>query len=164
MNGVSLFSSAGIGELFLKNNGIEIKIANELIKRRADLYKTIHPHSDIIIGDINNNIIYEEIKKKVKKENCKFLIATPPCQGFSLAGKNKNLNEMQLDERNYLFLKIIELINSSNFDYILIENVPRFLQLVIPHKNELLSPVEILKKEIKSNYIIESNIFDCLAQ
>ena len=90
MNGVSLFSSSGIGELFLKKNGINIKVANELIKRRADLYNIIHKDSSMICGDINDKVIFDEIVKISKKDKCKFLIATPPCQGFSLANKKRN--------------------------------------------------------------------------
>ena len=160
MNGVSLFSSSGIGELFLKKNGINIKVANELIKRRADLYNIIHKDSYMICGDINDKVIFDEIVKISKKDKCKFLIATPPCQGFSLAGKNKNLTEMQLDERNYLFLKVIELVKVQNFDYIIIENVPRFLQLVLPYKGELLSPESILNNELGKKYNIDVQIYN----
>ena len=160
MNGVSLFSSSGIGELFLRKNGIKIKVANELIKRRADLYNIIHKDSSMICGDINDDVIFNKIIKKTKEEKCKFLIATPPCQGFSLAGKNKNLTEMQLDERNYLFLKVIELVKVQNFDYIIIENVPRFLQLVLPYKGELLSPESILNNELGKKYNIDVQIYN----
>ena len=160
MNGVSLFSSSGIGELFLKKNGINIKVANELIKRRADLYNIIHKDSSMICGDINDKVIFDEIVKISKKDKCKFLIATPPCQGFSLAGKNKNLTEMQLDERNYLFLKVIELVKIQKFDYIIIENVPRFLQLVLPYKGKLLSPESILNNELGKNYNINVQIYN----
>lgn len=160
MNGVSLFSSSGIGELFLIKNGIKIKVANELIKRRAELYNVIHKDSSMICGDINNDIVFNKIIKKAKEEKCKFLIATPPCQGFSLAGKNKNLSEMQLDERNYLFLKVIELVKIQKFDYVIIENVPRFLQLVLPYKGKLLSPESILSNELGKNYNIDVQIYN----
>ena len=114
----------------------------------------------MICGDINDDVIFNKIIKKTKEEKCKFLIATPPCQGFSLAGKNKNLTEMQLDERNYLFLKVIELVKVQNFDYIIIENVPRFLQLVLPYKGELLSPESILNNELGKKYNIDVQIYN----
>ena len=60
MNGLSLFSSAGIGELYLKQIGIDIKVANELIKRRAELYSKIHKNSEIIHGDITDKKVYKE--------------------------------------------------------------------------------------------------------
>ena len=38
MKGLSLFSNVGIGETYLKDIGIEIIVANELHKDRADFY------------------------------------------------------------------------------------------------------------------------------
>ena len=77
------------------------------------------------------------------------MIATPPCQGFSLVGKNKTINQMQSDSRNYLFLDILKLINENDLDYILIENVPRSLKLYMPHNNIPRSIVEILSNRVR---------------
>lgn len=43
MKGVSLFSSAGIGEVYLSDAGIDIVVANELLEERAKLYRAIFP-------------------------------------------------------------------------------------------------------------------------
>ena len=43
LKGISLFASAGIGETYFKDIGIDIVVANELIERRANLYKAISP-------------------------------------------------------------------------------------------------------------------------
>ena len=83
MNGLSLFSSAGIGELYLNRLGINIKVSNELIKRRAELYQTIHKNTEIIQGDITNKNVYEEIISRSKKNKVDFILATPPCQGLA---------------------------------------------------------------------------------
>ena len=61
MKGVSLFSSAGIGEVYLKEMGIEIIVANELLEKRAKLYKDLYPETDVVIGDIADDKIYKEI-------------------------------------------------------------------------------------------------------
>ena len=124
MNGISLFSSAGIGEYFLKDIGINIVLSNELIKRRAELYSIIHPKSEILVGDINNIEIQKKINSSIKLNDVKFLLATPPCQGFSLIGKNKSTDQMNNDHRNYLFYNVLEIIKKNDLDYILIENVP----------------------------------------
>ena len=52
LKGISLFASAGIGETYFKEAGIDILVANELIKQRADLYKAISPETNVICGDI----------------------------------------------------------------------------------------------------------------
>ncbi len=99
LKGVSLFSSAGIAETFLKDAGIDILVANELIHERAILYSSVHKNCKMIIGDITD----EKIFKKIIDESGKidFLIATPPCQGMSMAGKNRTFSEMLNDKRNH---------------------------------------------------------------
>ena len=61
LKGISLFASAGIGETYFKEAGIDILVANELIKQRADLYKAISPETNVICGDITNDAIFEKI-------------------------------------------------------------------------------------------------------
>ena len=61
LKGVSLFASAGIGETYFKNIGIDIVVANELIERRANLYKAISPETDVICGDITDKNIFNKI-------------------------------------------------------------------------------------------------------
>ena len=87
MKGISLFSGAGIGEYYLSRCGIEIVVANELIDKRAALYKRIYPKCDVICGDITDKKIFSEIV--LKSKNIDFLLASPPCQGLSVAEKNR---------------------------------------------------------------------------
>jgi DNA (cytosine-5)-methyltransferase 1 len=87
MIGASLFSSAGIAETYLEDVGINIVAANELIKERADLYQSLYPTSKMISGNILDENIFKTIVKNTPKK-LDFLIATPPCQGISVAGKN----------------------------------------------------------------------------
>ena len=89
MNGVSLFSSAGIAETYFKENGINILVASELIKKRCDLHSWLYKDCHTICGDIADPEVFEEIKKKAIENDCKFLIATPPCQGMSTLGKKE---------------------------------------------------------------------------
>jgi hypothetical protein len=42
---VSLFSSAGVAETYFDKHGIEVKVASELLKERADLYRKLYPLS-----------------------------------------------------------------------------------------------------------------------
>ena len=129
MKGLSLFSSAGIGEYYLARNGIDIIVANELLEKRANLHKELYPQCEIVVGDITDEIIYNKIIKATKKQKIDFIIASPPCQGMSVAGKNRKSEEMSLDNRNYLILSVIKAIKDLNPDYIIIENVPLLLKL-----------------------------------
>ena len=52
INGMSLFSSSGIGEYYLARAGIDVVVANELIPRRGELYRKIYPDHEMVVGDI----------------------------------------------------------------------------------------------------------------
>ena len=58
--GASLFSSSGIAEYYFKDIGIEIKTANELLKKRADLYSFFYPKANMICGSIVDDDVYNE--------------------------------------------------------------------------------------------------------
>ena len=107
MTGASLFSSAGIAETYFEEVGINIIAANELIQERANLYQSLYPKSKMIAGSILDENVFKSLVKSTPKK-LDFLIASPPCQGMSVAGKNRNVEQMLKDERNYLVFKIID--------------------------------------------------------
>ena len=156
MIGISMFSSGGISEYYLNNINIKIVLANEIIDKRADFYNSMYPEAKMIVGDIMDDKIFNDYIKKAKIYNPKFLIATPPCQGMSTLGKK----EYQKDERNYLFYRIINVINQLNLDYIIVENVPKFFKLNYPYKGQLYNIIDIFKSEFKNKYIVEGNIYN----
>ncbi|RAZ52571.1 DNA (cytosine-5-)-methyltransferase [Campylobacter hyointestinalis] len=158
MNGVSLFSSAGIAEYYLKSSNIEICVANELIEERAKLYKAQYPHAKMICGDILDDEVFNEIIKN-SPNKVEFLLASPPCQGMSVAGKNRNNDEMLNDKRNFLVFRVIEFIKIKKPDFILIENVPNFLKLEFSFNNKMLKIEQILK-ELFCEYEIRADIYD----
>jgi len=160
LKGLSLFSSAGIAETYYKDIGIDIIVANELIERRAKLYQKLYPKSKMIQGNILDEKVNSKIQNEIKEEKIDIIIATPPCQGVSLAGKNKSQQAMTNDERNHLIFKIIEYIHLIKPKFVLIENVPRYLQLFLIYKNNFVTIEEILKEEFKNEYDIKINILD----
>lgn len=160
MKAVSLFSSAGIGEMYLHDIGIDVVVANELIEKRARTYKFFYRNANMVYGDITKNEIKETIINKCSELGVKMLIATPPCQGMSLAGKNKSQDAMNKDPRNYLIFDVIDIIDELDLDYILIENVSRFLKLFYPFKGKWLTIIDILNKKYGENYVVEANILN----
>jgi DNA (cytosine-5)-methyltransferase 1 len=158
MKGVSLFSGAGISEHYFKDLGIDIILANEIIPKRANLYQKLYPKTKMICGDITNSDIFNKIIQNSKKID--FLIASPPCQGMSIAGKNRNPQAMMKDERNYLISKVIEFIKIKRPNYVLIENVPLLLKLLIPHNDSFLDVKSLLKVYFEDLYEIESKVLD----
>ena len=67
---------------------------------------------------------------------------------------------MLKDERNFLVKKIVEFIEIKKPDYILIENVPTFLKLKLPHNGKLLSVEELLTVNFGKEYTIEAKVLN----
>ncbi|MEG1301083.1 MAG: DNA cytosine methyltransferase [Erysipelotrichaceae bacterium] len=157
---ITLFSSAGIGELLLSNTNIEVVAANELLKKRADCYKYFYPKVDMYCGDISTEETKKHMISVAKKAEAKVLIVTPPCQGLSTLGKNKHQAHYEKDKRNYLILSTFEIIDNCDFDYILIENVPTFLDMYFPYENDYLKLEEILNKRYSDKYKVETRVLN----
>ncbi len=131
---ISLFSSAGVGCYGFKQNGFECIATNELIERRLNIQKYNNKckyDSGYICGDITKldikERLYDEIylwKIKEKINEVDVVIATPPCQGMSVANHKKNNNEIV---RNSLVLESINIINEIKPKFFIFENVPSFL-------------------------------------
>lgn len=160
MKGLSLFSGAGIGETYFKDVGINIIVANELLEKRANLYKSISPQTDVICGDITDKIVFDNIISKAKRGEVKFILASPPCQGMSVAGKNRNPDKMIEDERNYLITYVVKAIKELQPRYVLIENVPALFKLVLNYKSEFRTVLNILEYEFSEEYQIDGQIKD----
>lgn len=157
---ISLFSSAGIGEILLKNTNIEIVAANELLPKRAECYSYFYPKANMYCGDIALKEIQNHIIKIANKNNAKLLIATPPCQGLTPLGKNKKQIHFEKDMRNFLIFSVFNIIDQCSFDYILIENVPNFLEMCFPYENGYFKLEEILNKKYSDKYIIDVRVLN----
>ena len=90
MNAISLFSGAGIGEYYLHKLGIDIILANELIRKRAETHMVLYPNCKMLTADITKKETQNEIIAFGRRNNIKLIIATPPCQGRSTAGRTKS--------------------------------------------------------------------------
>ena len=154
MTGISMFSSAGIAETYLSDLGIDIVLANELVKERAEYYSHFYPEVDMVVGDIMSDSVFETYFNKAKSIRPSFLLATPPCQGMSSLGKK----DYEADQRNYLIFSVLKVIDELDLDVIVIENVPKFLKLFFPYEGEYLGIIDILRRKYSDRYIIESEV------
>jgi DNA (cytosine-5)-methyltransferase 1 len=156
VGGISLFSNVGIDEFYLKDYGIKIKVANELLENRSKFYSHVYPDVDMVCGDITNQDIFNSLIFKYNQNQCDFLIATPPCQGMSVAGKMK-----KDDERNTLIKKVIEFIKITNPSNILIENVPQIFNFNIINNNQEVNIFNYIKSELEPlGYMINADVLD----
>lgn len=155
MKGLSLFSGAGIGEYYLDKAGIDIICANELIKKRAALYQATYPKCKMICGDINDEDVFNDILSSSK--GIDFLLASPPCQGMSVANKFK---KGEKDTRNLLVLRAIKAIELLSPTFVIIENVPALLKIKLPWKEGFFGVLDILDELFGKTYEISAKIAD----
>lgn len=144
---ISLFANVGVAETYLEELGIDVVIANEIDEQRAKFYKHLYPKADMICGDITAEETQNEIIQKSLKHSIDLIIATPPCQGMSIAGKMD-----PLDKRNHLIFYAVQIIKTLNPKYVFLENVPQLLTTKIKVENEVMLIPEYLEKELGSQY------------
>lgn len=145
---LSLFSNVGVAEAYYSEIGIDVKVANELEPKRAEFYSHLYPFVEMVVGDITIKSVKEKIIKRCKKIGIDLVMATPPCQGMSTAGK------MAFgDPRNALICHAVEIINELNPKYIFFENVPEQLRtkILVDGKPELIP--DYLHRLFDENYI-----------
>ncbi len=152
IKGLSLFANVGVAETYFYENGIDICVANELLDERSKFYSHLYPKCNMINGDITDKKVFNKIIDESKKNKVEFIIATPPCQGMSCAGK-KDPN----DVRNFLIYYAIEAIKQLKPKFIILENVPMQNHTKIKYKNEMVLIPDYIYSELGKNYIFNEN-------
>lgn len=156
MNGVSLFANVGIAETYIHKHGINIVVANELLSNRAAFHHENHPNCKMIKGDITQSETYNAVLEYAKEKKCQFLIATPPCQGMSIAGKMQ-----ENDPRNSLIKFVIEMIKELQPLHVLIENVTGVLKTFISIEGKKTKIVDYINDSLKPlGYFINPVVVD----
>ena len=147
LRGLSLFANVGIAEAYMKEIGVDILLANEIVSKRAEFYKAVYPETEMICGDITDDAIRTDIVNRALDKGVNFIIATPPCQGMSVAGSRN-----QFDERNQLIFYAIDVIKRIRPKYVLLENVPRQLVTKIKVNEKIMYIPEYIKYELEEEY------------
>ena len=155
MKVLSMFANIGVAEAYLHELGVEVVLANELIPRRAELYSKIYPETQMMCGDITDPHTYAKIVSAAKTEAVDVIMATPPCQGISRAGKQD-----EDDQRNLLILPVIACIRDVLPRYALVENVPQFNETTIRIDGQPVLIVDHIKRLLGEKYHISINVID----
>lgn len=113
---VSFFAGCGGLDLGFEEAGVRVVWANEFESHCRATYVRNHPNTEFVLDDICK-IAPDTIP------DCDGFIGGPPCQSWSVGGKQKGLD----DARGQLFLKYIELINFKKPKFFVIENVKGML-------------------------------------
>lgn len=164
---ISLFSSAGVGCYGFKLEGFECIATNELLEKRLNIQRLNRKckfESGYISADIKQeetkNLIYEEIKKwnKLGNDRVDVVIATPPCQGMSVANHKKSDKEI---ERNSLIRESVDLIKTIHPRFFLFENVAAFWKTgCINKRGDVVSIGDMISEELSSSYLIHNEVLN----
>lgn len=149
---VSLFSNVGIAETYFSEVGVDVVVANELVETRANFYKHLYPEVEMVIGDITDDVVFEKVISEAKREKVDMLIATPPCQGMSCAGRKD-----PKDPRNFLVYYAVEAIKKIKPRFVIIENVPMQQHTQILYKDEYIFIPDYIERELGALYYINTN-------
>lgn len=159
MTGLSLFACAGIAEMNLKKL-VNIVVANELIPIRCRIHEFWHPNAEMVCGSITDEFVKQTIIDKSLEKGVDFVLATPPCQGVSLIGKNKRNAQFLEDPRNYLIFHALDVVDAIKPKVVVIENVDRFAKMLFPYNEDLRSIEDILRDKYGSEYGISVNVYN----
>lgn len=164
---ISLFSCAGVGCYGFKRAGYECIATNELIERRLNVQRFNHKCKfdsgyicDDITTDETKKKINDEIKRWEKMGNDKVdvLIATPPCQGMSVANHKKADNEIV---RNSLVVESIFIIKKINPRFFIFENVAAFMKTGCTAPDGTVRAIgDVIYGELGEDYIITDRILN----
>lgn len=169
MKAISLFSSAGIGDLGLCHNGIEVLVANELLNDRCSLYESNHPATKMLRGDIwtLRNEIIMETRKALRGEELFIVYATPPCQGMSTNGAGKLRAEVaagnrdEEDARNRLIIPAMDIICELKPRWVLLENVPGMQYTEIRTENGRARVLDYVRHRLGKEYDGAGEVLSC---
>ena len=151
---ISLFSSAGVGCYGFKEEGFYCIATVELLERRLKIQSYNHKcayKSGYICGDMTlqetKDKVFNELtlwKSALNVTDLDVLIATPPCQGMSVANHKKK-DELK---RNSLVVESIKMTQQIKPKFFIYENVRAFLSSVC---TDIDGQDKSIKEAINSN-------------
>lgn len=125
MTVVDLFSGCGGLALGFKWAGFKTLLASDVDENCEKTYSYNFPNVPFIKGDLRD-ISTKDIKHRIS-ESVDVVIGGPPCQGFSLA--NKNRNKVKDDPRNELFYEFVRVVTDLQPKAFVMENVRGLLSM-----------------------------------
>lgn len=111
------------------------------------------PDSVTICGDLTKDDIKQKVIGIAKRKKINMIVGGPPCQGFSLKGKNLGLN----DPRNFLFREYVNLVKEIEPEVFVIENVKNLINACDGYFIK-----QILDEFYKLGYIINFGVLNAI--
>ena len=123
-NVLDLFAGAGGFSAGLdKIKNMKTVVAVDFDKYATETFQKNFKDAYVITGDLTDQKIKDEIIKVSKDRKVNIIVGGPPCQGFSLKGKNLGFD----DPRNFFFLEYYALVKAIKPEVFVIENVKNIL-------------------------------------
>ena len=136
------------------NPNFETVVAVDINEKLSQTLKENNPSVELIIGDIQKKSIKDEILKLSRNLEVNMVIGGPPCQGFSLKGKNLGLD----DPRNFLFVEYLDIVKQLNPEVFVIENVKNILSASNGwFKEQILSAIHQMGYQISFGVLKATN-------
>lgn len=148
MNAIDLFAGCGGLSKGFMNAGFDILVGVDNDKAALNTFELNHDGAIGLNADLSKQETFDEIQKIANGRTIDVVIAGPPCQGFSLTGP-RNFD----DERNKLYLAVIEMVKQYQPKAFIIENVPGMATLYDGQIKE-----EIIRRFSKMGYNIECKV------
>lgn len=126
LNSIDLFSGCGGMTLGFGWAGFNSVLASDIDENCKKTFATNFPEIPFLCGDLSE-FTKVEFDKIISNKEIDVIIGGPPCQGFSLA--NKNRNKVSEDPRNKLFYEFVKTINWYNPKSFIMENVKGLLSM-----------------------------------
>ncbi|CDA75054.1 cytosine-specific methyltransferase [Bacteroides sp. CAG:530] len=147
-NVLDLFCGCGGLSKGFEMAGYNIVLGVDFNESALKTYAHNHHGSKILCGDLSASDTFEEIDRLLNGKRIDVIIGGPPCQGFSLTGP-RNFD----DERNKLYLAMIETVKRYVPMAFMIENVPGMATL---YKGEVKD--EIIRRFTQMGYKVSCKI------
>lgn len=162
---VSLFSSAGVGCFGLKKLGFKCVATNELLEKRLNIQRINKKCSDpngYVQGSITDKAIQEQITNLViesreREGDLDLVIATPPCQGMSVANHKKNEGD---NARNSLVVESVKMVQDLQPKAFVFENVRSFLKTSCLDNGEVKSINNMIDSRLSKDYVIHKKVMN----
>lgn len=137
MNTIDLFSGCGGMTLGFKWAGFDSVLASDIDENCEMTFLHNFPSTPFLCGDISE-FTKNDFDNVISEKIIDVIIGGPPCQGFSLA--NKNRNKVSEDPRNKLFFEFVKAINWYNPKAFVMENVKGLLSM---QKGQVIKQIQI---------------------
>ncbi|WQX71105.1 DNA cytosine methyltransferase [Helicobacter pylori] len=165
---ISLFSGAGVGCYGLLEEGFECVATNEILEKRLNIQRINNKckfDEGYICGDIKELEIKEKILKRIEfysknfgNDRVDLVVATPPCQGMSVANHKKKNDEIK---RNSLVIESVDLIKQIKPRFFILENVPSFYKTGCIDKNDnLLEIGSMIEQNLSGDYRLYDEVIN----